>query len=80
MDYIMNNEGGEYAKYIVQELNHPNTGTPEFQEMYKKFSRRILWIDGNQVPGAFQMNTAWYHSVPERDPVFEEHNRDALVV
>ena len=77
MDYILNNEGGEYAKYIVQELNHPNTGTPEFQEMYKKFSRRILWIDGNLVPGAFQMNTAWYHSVPERDPVFEEHVHDS---
>lgn len=30
MDYILNNEGGEYSQYIVQELNHPNTGTPDF--------------------------------------------------
>ena len=48
-------------------------GTPAFQEMYRKFSRRILWIDDNVVPGAFQMNTAWYYAVPEKDPVFEEH-------
>ena len=44
--------------------------------MYEKFSRRILWMDGNVVPGAFQMNTAWYYAVPERDPVFEEHVHD----
>ena len=30
-------------------------------------------MDSNVVPGAFQMNTAWYHHVPDRDPVFEEH-------
>ena len=35
----------EYGHYIVQELNDPNTGTPEFQEMYKKFSKRILLAD-----------------------------------
>jgi hypothetical protein len=41
--------------------------------MYKKFAKRVLWIDDNVVPGAFQMNTAWYCSVPPRDPLFEEH-------
>ena len=67
----------ETDKYIVTELKEPdNLGTPEFQEMYKKFSNRILWLDGNVVPGAFQMNTAWYYAVPERDPVFEEHVHD----
>ena len=68
---------GQYGHYIVQELSDPNPGTPEFQEMYKKFSKRILWIDGKVVPGAFQMNTAWYHSVPEWDPVFEGHAHDS---
>lgn len=67
-----NNEG-EKGKYILQELHDPNMGTPAFQEMYKKFSKRILWIDNNVVPGAFQMNTAWYHDIPEKNPVFEEH-------
>ena len=60
-------------KLIVQELKDPNMGTPEFQAMYKKFANRILWIDNNVVDGAFQMNTAWYFSVPEKDPVFDEH-------
>ncbi len=64
-----NNEGST-GKYIIQELQAPVTGTPEFQAMYKRFSNRILWIDGNVCPGAFQMNTAWYFAVPERDPRF----------
>ncbi len=77
----MNNEGGEYAKYIIQDLKAPVQGTPEYREMYKKFSNRILWMDSNVVEGAFQMNTAWYYAVPEKDPVFEEHvhNEDELI-
>ena len=63
-------------KYIVQDLKDPGMGTPEFQEMYKKFANRILWIDNNVVEGAFQMNTAWYFDVPEKDPVFDEHVHD----
>ena len=68
----MNTEG-EKGKYILQELHDPNMGTPEYQAMYKKLSKRILWIDNNVVPGSFQMNTAWYHDIPEKNPVFEEH-------
>lgn len=71
------NNDGEYGKYIIQDLHDPQAGTPEFQQMYKRFSRRILWIDDKVCPGSFQMNTAWYHSVPEKDPVFEEHSHDA---
>ena len=70
------NNDGEYGKYIVQTLQDPQTGTPEFREMYRKFSNRILWMDTNVVPGAFQMNTAWYYAVPEKDPVFEEHEHE----
>ncbi|MDR1300013.1 MAG: hypothetical protein LBJ84_07185 [Oscillospiraceae bacterium] len=69
--------GGQYSKYFVQQLHEPaDMGTPEFREMYRRFSKRILWIDGDAVPGAFQMNTAWYYAVPERDPVFTEHSHD----
>lgn len=77
---FMNNEG-EYGKYIIQDLQDPQAGSPEFREMYKKFSNRILWMDNNVVEGAFQMNTAWYYAVPEKDPVFEEHthNYDELI-
>ena len=71
-----NNEGGKCAKYIVQQLQEPaHLSAPSpFKTMYDKFAKRILWMDGNVVPGAFQMNTAWYFNVPERDPVFTEHS------
>jgi hypothetical protein len=72
---LMNNEG-KYGKYIIQDLKDPNAGTPEFRAMYKKFAKRILWLDNNVVEGAFQMNTSWYFAVPERDPVFDEHTHD----
>ena len=74
-----NNFGGELAKYFVQDLTEPATFTnapEEYKEMYVKFSKRILWIDDKMVPGAFQMNTAWWYAVPERDPVFPEHCHD----
>lgn len=71
------NDKGEYGKYIIQELRDPQIGTPEFREMYKRFSNRILWVDDEVCPGAFQMNTAWYFAVPEKDPVFEEHAHDS---
>ncbi|MDR1590209.1 MAG: hypothetical protein LBS51_08485 [Oscillospiraceae bacterium] len=72
-----NNTGGKYAGYFVQELREPaDMGSPEFRELYGRFSKRILWIDGDAVPGAFQMNTAWYFAVPERDPIFIEHSHE----
>lgn len=74
---MVDNNGGEYGKYIIQDLHDPQGGTPEFREMYKRFSKRILWMDGDVCPGAFQMNTAWYYAVPEKDPVFEEHSHDS---
>ena len=67
-----NNNGGEYGKYFVQTLHNPPM-EEEFKKIYEKFAHRILWIDGSLVPGAFQMNTAWYCKVPERDPIFTEH-------
>ena len=68
---MYDNTEGKYGCYIIQDLQDPHAGTPEFQEMYKRFSHRILWIDNHVCPGAFQMNTAWYYAVPEMDPVFE---------
>ena len=72
---ILNNESGKYASFFVQ--NSPGPGMdPEFKAIYDKFAKRILWMDGNVCPGAFQMNTAWYSAVPEKDPVFLEHVHD----
>jgi len=77
-----NGNGGVYGKYFVQELNVPESmNNPEFREMYGKFANRILWIDGNMVPGAFQMNTAWYFAALENGPFpnVHEHGHDELI-
>lgn len=72
---ILNNESGKYAANFVQVSPGPGM-EPEFKAVYDKFAKRIIWIDGEVVPGAFQMNTAWYYTVPERDPIFTEHCHD----
>lgn len=73
-----NNKGGDYGKFFVQQLQEPASmsAPSEFKTLYEKFAKRILWMDGNVCPGAFQMNTAWYFNVPERDPIFTEHVHD----
>lgn len=73
---ILNNESGTYAANIVQDALGAPTMPPDFKAIYDKFSHRVVWIDGEVVPGAFQMNTAWYAAVPERDPIFTEHVHD----
>ncbi|MDR2295595.1 MAG: hypothetical protein LBD95_02260 [Clostridiales Family XIII bacterium] len=73
---MFHNREGEYGKYIVQDLREPDAITPAFREFYKTFATRVLWVDANAVPGAFQMNTAWYKAVPARDPLFAEHVHD----
>lgn len=71
---ILNNESGKYAAYFKQDtFGAPTNMDPDFKKIYDKFSHRIVWVDGEVVPGAFQMNTAWYDAVPERDPIFMEH-------
>ena len=70
-----NNEGGEFAKYIVQDSFGPAMDG-EFKALYDQFAHRILWMDGGVVPGAFQMNTAWYTHAAPRDPMFTEHKHD----
>ncbi|MCL2493127.1 MAG: hypothetical protein FWF33_03675 [Clostridiales bacterium] len=69
-------DGRDTAKYIVRSLNEPDIIGPDIKELYHHFAKRILWIDGNQVPGAFQMNTAWYKKAQPRDPLFSEHTHD----
>ena len=72
---ILNNESGKYAANFVQVSPGPGMD-PDFKAIYDKFARRIIWMDGEVCPGAFQMNTAWYSAVPERDPIFTEHVHD----
>ena len=59
---VMDN-GGVWGKYILQDLQLPAIhSTPEAIEKYEKAGRkRIHWMDGHVMPGAFQINTAWYY-------------------
>ncbi len=75
----MNHEN-KYGHLIVSDLRHEPEMTDEFREMYRKFAKRVLWIDGEIVPGAFQMNVSWYCKVPEKDPVFPEHSHDSAEI
>ena len=75
-NYVMNTDG-EYGKYVVQELKAPPF-SPGFAEIYKQWGERLLWIEGNVVPGAFQMNMTWYHHAPDMRPLYkhDEHVHD----
>ena len=74
--FVMDTEG-EYGKYIVQTLQTPPMSAG-FAEIYKTWARRLLWMDTNVVPGAFQMNLSWYHSASEMRPLYkhDEHSHD----
>ena len=76
-DYVMNTEG-LYGGQIVQELAEQFTVESPFNELYKKWGNRVLFMDGNVVPGAFQMNVSWYVKAPDLYPLpfHEEHVHD----
>ena len=51
---------GEYGYLFMQELKLPPTHE-RAQAAYKTFGERVHWVDGNNIPGAFQMNTCWWY-------------------
>lgn len=69
----------KYAKYIVTELQAPQF-KPDFVENYKKFAKRILWIDDKVVPGSFQMNCSWYLKANTKLAPFSHiHEEDEII-
>jgi len=72
----LNNEG-KYGKYVIQDLKEPGHISDSFRAEYAKFARRILYMDTNVVPGAFQMNTSWYHGCTPKDELHGEHTHDS---
>ncbi len=76
MDFVMNTEG-EYGKYMVQELKAPKF-SPGFEEFYNTFAKRVLWVDSNVVPGAFQFSSSWYMKASDVRPLIkhDEHLHD----
>jgi hypothetical protein len=64
----------KYGKYVVTDLKAPDF-KPDFIARYKEFASRILWMDKNVVPGAFQMNCSWYLK-PNANHLSEPHKHD----
>jgi len=77
MAELFYNTEGEYGRYIMQALKTPAFGE-DFTEFYKTYARRLLWMDSDNVPGAFQMNISWYLKASEVRPLYkhEEHTHD----
>ena len=62
----MNNDG-QYGYLFMQELKLPSTHE-KLLSHYRNFGERVHWIDSNNIPGAFQMNTSWWYK-PNREQV-----------
>ena len=73
-------QNSKYDKLIMSALMHEPDMAPDFREIYRQFAERVLWIDGNLVPGAFQMNVSWYKNVPALDPIFAEHSHESAEI
>lgn len=56
------NNDGRLGYLIMQDLRGlpPSHSSPEVIASYERFGKRIHWVDGNNIPGAFQMNTSWW--------------------
>jgi hypothetical protein len=67
----------KYSKYIVTELKKFNS--PEQIARYGKFAKRIRWIDEEVIPGAFQMNTAWYFAPQPKGPGQHYHEVSEII-
>jgi quercetin dioxygenase-like cupin family protein len=66
------------SKYVVTELRPP-AFRPGFTEEYAKFATRILWLDENVVPGAFQMNCSWYLRPSTHGAEAHTHDVDEII-
>ncbi len=71
----------KYGKYVVSDLKTPDTPlfSPEAVARYGAFARRILWMDENVVPGAFQMNCSWYFKPLDRGVTPHTHDADEIL-
>jgi len=69
----------KYGKYVITDLKEPEE-KKKIAPLYNKYARRILWMDKNVVPGAFNMNTAWYLKAgPTLDDKPHTHTTDEII-
>ncbi len=56
------NTDGRHGNLVMQDLILPATHkTPAALAAYARFGRRLHWVDSNNMPGSFQMNTSWWY-------------------
>ena len=68
----------KYGNYVVTELKMPDF-SPEAAAQYATFGKRVLWMDKNVVPGAFQMSCSWYLKRLEKGPAAHTHDVDEIL-
>jgi hypothetical protein len=68
----------KHNKNVAAELKTPNSD-PEFATAYSQFATRILWMDKNVVPGAFQMNCSWYLKPTMHAAEVHKHDVDEII-
>jgi hypothetical protein len=69
----------KYGKYVVTELIEPEWKR-KLAPAYNKYAKRILWMDEDVVPGAFNMNASWYlKAAMTVDDVPHTHDHDEII-
>ena len=68
----------KHAKYIITDLTKRHTD-PEAVARYAKIGKRILWLDDEVLPGAFQMNCSWYLHASETGPGAHYHDVPEII-
>jgi hypothetical protein len=71
----------KYGKYIVTDLRAPERVMAN-DKVYSTWAKRILWLDNDVVPGAFQMNCSWYckpQPVKTAEAIAHAHDCDEII-
>lgn len=69
---------GNYAKYIVTDLELPEEMQAGAAD-YARWATRILWLDEDVVPGAFQVNASWFRKPTETPNRPHTHDYDEVI-
>lgn len=68
-----------YSEYVITELKEPEE-RKRIAPVYNKYAQRILWMDEDVVPGAFNMNASWYlKAATTIDNVPHTHDHDEII-
>ncbi len=68
----------KYEKYIVSDLKLPEQVQAGLAT-YNQWATRILWLDEDVVPGAFQTNCSWYRKPSKEGAKAHKHDYDEVI-